>query len=128
MRGTVLANMCWIFSSMYTGGFLPALLAFWDGIQDCKSDWESQYYSITVYSIVFNCISNYTLYFIYCILHIVRWGIRTSPEYSYPTAGSYELGRFSTYWLFLNYFNIAFAVFLYIQSRRFPVYTPYFES
>jgi hypothetical protein len=35
---------------------------------------------------------------------------------------------FSTYWLFPNLFNIAFAGFLYIQSRRFPVYTLYCES
>jgi hypothetical protein len=35
---------------------------------------------------------------------------------------------FSTYWLFPNYFNIAFAGFLCIQTRRFLLYTPYYES
>ncbi len=32
MRGIVLPNVCWIFSSIYTGGFLATVFAFWDWI------------------------------------------------------------------------------------------------
>ncbi len=34
---------------------------------------------IDVYSILFYCISSYTLYFIYCILHFVRYFMQYSP-------------------------------------------------